>query len=108
MTRTWTLKEIHNEIAKTLLVTTCPRCPDMMTPALALPPSVIETCGPWVLSVGCADVMVTVPAVCHTHCHRFILRVDLWRRARTPIGGIRVKNKLVCRVPQRPRPLFWI
>lgn len=107
-TRTWTPADIDSAIAKALIKETCPRCPSMMDEALDRAPSVIETVGQWTLSVGRSDVIVTVPVVCHVHLHRFILRVDLWRRARTPIGGLKVKSKLVFKDPQRPRPLAGI
>jgi len=107
-TRTWTSKEIDSAIAKTLLTVTCPRCPSMMNPAIDRAPSVIETVGPWTLSIGRSDVIITVPTMCHVYCHHFILRVDLWRRAKTPVGGLRVKNKLVPKIPKRPRPLLGI
>ena len=107
-TRTWTLAEIESAIARTLLDKTCPECPDMMSPSLMRIPSVIETIGPWTLSVGASDVIVTAPAICHAYSHRFVLRVNLWRKARTPIGGMRVKQKIVFKAATAPRPLRFI
>ncbi len=110
ITKTWTLKEIYNAIAAALLVEDCPRCPSLFDAGGNSAPSVIETCGPWTLSVARSDVMVTVPAVCHVSCHRFILVVSLWHRAKTPSGGLRLyaKNKIAMTPPARPRPLAGI
>jgi len=90
-TRAWTAADIDRAVAAAMITEYCPQCPDMLDPAHRAP-SVIETVGPWTLSVGASDVLVTVPMACRVHCHRFLLRASLWRRARMPVRGPRVKR----------------
>lgn len=106
-TKTWTAEEIERAIEAVRRVEHCPQCPSMTDPAFDSPSS-IEVTGPWTLSVGAHDVIATAPARCLPRSHVLIVRADLWRRARTPVGGPKIKTKLVPRAPQRPRPLQHI
>jgi hypothetical protein len=100
--RNWTHSDIERAIEKARDATACPRCPMDSKPRLT------SRVGPWRLSVGAADVMITLPVLCARAGHHFILVVSLWRRATTPVGGLRVKNKIELSAPQRPRPLRYI
>lgn len=106
--KTWMAKDIESAIASALRAETCPRCPSLLDATLDRAPSVIEAYGPWTLSVGPSDVLVTVPAICHIHCHQFVLRVDLWRRAKTPDSLLKIKGRIKMTPPSRPRPLAGI
>lgn len=93
-TRTWNAAELDKVVAG-LKGSTCPQCfPD---------PAPLDPCGPWRLSVGVSDVLLTAPAECpHQHC--VTLSASLWARAKTPLGAVRV-TKRSAPLPGAPRPL---
>jgi len=107
MIKTWTQEDIYRAIAAALLAEDCPQCPKLLDKGGARAPAAIETCGPWTLSVGPSDVMVTVHSVCAAS-HRFILVVSLWHRAKTPASPLKIKDKIEMTPPARPRPLAGI
>lgn len=99
MTRTWTAIDIDRAIRVAVDAVSCPQCPP-----LSPEPNRVRTDGAWMLSVGAADVIVTIPARCERE-HRFILRVNLWHPAQTPVTGPKGKKKLAIGAPLPPRPL---
>lgn len=107
-TKTWTLSDIERAVEAVRRAHCCPQCPSLLDGEASARAADVAVVGPWTLSVGRSDVIVTAQARCLTHGHEFIVRADLWRRAQTPIKGLRIKNKLVPKVPTRPRPLQHI
>jgi len=99
MTKTWTAASIDRAVEAATDRVCCPQCPP-----LSPEPNRVRTVGNWLLSVGAADVLVTVPSTCERG-HRFILRVSLWSPAQTPVVGPRAKKKIEIGAPLPPRPL---
>lgn len=104
-TKTWTKDEIEKALESARKSEHCPQCSPLMDDPIELTFSEIVITGPWVLSVGARDVLLTAHARCEKRDHEFMLWTSLWRKARTPVGGLRVKNKIAPKPPQRPRPL---